>query len=352
MSSAAPIEVTSSVVTSPGRAAPTGWLRGPAFDLAFLGGVLALALALGTVGTVGHAAFAAVLAVDLWLLAYPHVASTFTRIAFDRESARRHTFLLVGLPPLVLAGTAGVAWAGGAIALNTLYFAWQSVHYARQSDGIARAYRRASGATTAARDHLTDLVVYAFPIWGVLHRIDQRPTAFYGAPILVPTVPGEVVPIAGAIATTALALWSVRQARLLRGGAPVLGLTLHVASHVIITVVSHLVVEDITRGWLFINIWHNAQYLPFVWAANVRRHQGGVDPARRLVSWISQPRNVGWYAAVCLALGAGFYLALGRASAALPQDVLPVVLVAHLAVNFHHYLVDTVIWRAPRVPAR
>jgi hypothetical protein len=339
-------------VSSAAEIAATGWLRGPAFDLAFVGGVLALALGLGTVGTLGHAAFAAVLAVDLWLLAYPHVASTFTRVAFDRESARRHAFVLIGLPPLVLAGTAGVAWLGGAIALNTLYFAWQSVHYARQSDGIARAYRRASGAPTAARDHLTDLVVYAFPIWGVLHRIDQRPTAFYGAPILVPPVPGELVPVAGAVAVTALLAWAVRQSRALRHGEPVLGLTLHVVSHVIITVVSHLVIEDITRGWLFINIWHNAQYLPFVWAANARRHQLGVDPRRRFASWLSQPRNVAWYAAVCLALGAGFYLLLGRASAALPRDVLPMVLVAHLAVNFHHYLIDTVIWRAPRATSR
>ena len=212
------------------------------------------------------------------------------------------------------------------------------------------------------REHLTDLVVYAFPIWGVLHRIDQRPTAFYGAPILVPTIPAEVVPVAGAIATTALVAWSLRQARALRGGAPVLGLTLHVASHVVITAVSHLVIEDITRGWLFINIWHNAQYLPFVWAANARRHQGAFergegdrgegDRGRRLVAWLSQPRNVGWYAATCLVLGGGFYLLLGRASAALPQDVLPMVLVVHLAVNFHHYLVDTVIWRAPRVVSR
>lgn len=330
------------------RAAATGWLRGPAFDVAFVGGVLALALALGAAGTIGPAAFMAVLTIDLWLLAYPHVASTFTRVALSRADARRHAFLLVGLPPIVLAATGGVAWLGGAVALNTLYFAWQTIHYTRQSDGVARAYRRASGARSAGRDLLTDAVVYAFPVWGVLHRIDQRPTAFYGAPILVPSIPGVLAPLAGALAVTLLVAWSARQVRALRGGAPVLGLTLHVASHAVVTVVSYVIVDDVTEGWLFINVWHNAQYLAFVWVANARRFGRGVDPSHPVVSWLSQPRRVGWYAAVLLLLGGGFYLALGEVTATLPQHVLPVVLVVHLAVNFHHYLVDAVIWRAPR----
>ena len=60
------------------------WLRGPGFDLGLSLGVLALALALGDVALAHPALFVGVLLADVWLLAYPHVASTYTRIAFDR----------------------------------------------------------------------------------------------------------------------------------------------------------------------------------------------------------------------------------------------------------------------------
>ena len=324
-----------------------GWLRGPRFDLALIVGVLALALLLGGAALTHPALFTAVLLVDLWLLAYPHVASTFTRVAFDRQSLRAHRWLVLGLPPLVLAATAAAAWAGGAIALNTIYFYWQSYHYTRQSYGIARAYRRTSEAGARGRDWLTDAVVFAFPIWGVLHRAEEHQPAFYGAPFYSPPVPKALVVVAGAVALVALGGWTIRQARALRAGSAELGYTMYVASHVAITAVSYLAIAEITRGWLFINVWHNAQYLLFVWAANARRFSRGVDAGRPFISWLSQRGQVGWYAAICLGLSTVFYLALGATTTRLSQEILPIYLVAHLAVNFHHYLLDAVIWRAP-----
>lgn len=319
------------------------WLRGPGFDLGLSLGVLALALALGGVALAHPALFVGVLLLDVWLLAYPHVASTYTRIAFDRRSARAHWFLLLGLPPLVLAGTAGAAWLGGVLALNTIYFYWQSWHYTRQSYGIARAYRR---------DRLSDCVIYGFTLWGVLHRAHAQPPDFYAMPLWSPPVPRFAVVSAAAFALASLLLWTIRRIRQFRAGDPFgAGHSLFVLSHVAITVVAYLAVDDITRGWLFLNVWHNAQYLLFVWAANARRFAGGVDPARPFLSRLCQPDRALHYGAVCLGLGAGFYLALDQATAALATTVLPVVLVTHLAVNFHHYLVDAVIWRSPRPTA-
>ena len=344
----------------------SGWLRGPSFDLTFVLGVLSLALAAGGIALLGPSFFMAVLLADFWLLAYPHVASTFTRIALDRGSIRDNRFLLFGLPPMVLAATGAAAWVGGAVALNTIYFYWQSYHYTRQSYGIARAYRRSSQHSSqhspqhssqhssqqdaTGRDWLTDAVVLGFPLWGLLQRAAEQQPAFYGAPFLAPAVPWLVVHLAGAAALVSLTLWGVRQARALASGhREQLGTTLFVGSHVAITAVSYLIARDITKGWLFVNVWHNAQYIIFVWAANARRFQGGVDPERRFLSWMCQPERAVVYGAVCLGLGAAFYFALGRFASLLPSDVLPVVLTLHLAVNFHHYLVDSVIWRAPRL---
>ncbi len=324
-----------------------GWLRGPTFDAGLIGGVLCLALALGGVAGATPGAFAAVILLDFWLLAYPHVASMYTRVAFDRQSAREHCFLLAGLPPLVLGATAAVAWAGGLVALNSVYFYWQSWHYARQSYGIARAYRRRGGA--AGPDRLADAVVYAFPIWGVLHRASQRPGEFYGMPFWCPPVPRSLALAAGVVALGALAAWARRALRALRrDDAPAPGHALFVLSHVTITVVSYLAVSEITKGWLYVNIWHNAQYILFVWAFNARRFRGEGDPARPLLSRLCRPSNWAAYAGVCLGLGALFYLGLGALTARLTWGVLPVALVLHQTVNFHHYVVDSVIWRSPK----
>lgn len=324
------------------------WLRGPAFDLALILGVLTLALVLGGVAAASPGLFLAVLYLDFWLLAYPHVASTYTRIAFDRASARRHWFLLLGLPPLVFLATASVSWLGGVLALNTLYFCWQSWHYTRQSHGIARAYRRAALPGVGGHDRLSECVIFGFPAWGLLHRAHQQPPEFYASPIWRVEVPGLLVTTAGLFALGALALWIRRQLRPARDTTPGPGHALFVLSHVAITTISYLAIPDITRGWLFINIWHNAQYLLFVWAANARRFHGGVEPARPFLSWLCQPGQRLHYALVCLGLGGAFYFLLGQTADRLAWQTLPLVLICHQTVNFHHYIVDSVIWRSPR----
>ncbi len=331
------------------REPTTGWLIGPRFDLGLILGVLVFALALCGLGTLGPALFAWVLLLDVWLLAYPHVASTYTRIAFDRASARRHWFLILALPPIMFAVTAGTFALGGLIALNTLYFTWQTWHYTRQSYGIARAYHRSAGAP-AVRDLASDVVVFAFPLWGFLHRLHQRPGEFFGMALWTPEVPRAAVILAGAVALGALAAWIWP---MLRPGprARSAGLTLFVLTHVVITLVSYIVVPDITAGWLFINIWHNAQYLLFVWAMNARRFSGGVDPARGFLSRMCQRDRWLRYAAICLGLSTAFFFTFERLTAQVTWAVLPFALVCYQAFNFNHYVIDAVIWRSRRAPA-
>jgi hypothetical protein len=326
------------------------WIRSPSFDAVFVVGVLVLSLGMGGAAAASPAIFPWVLGVDIWILACPHVSSTFTRLAFDWPSARAHWFLLLGLPPLVLAGTAGVAVLGGAGALFTTYYVWQTYHYTRQSYGVARSYRRRR-AGAFQPDLVADAVVYAFPVWGLLHRAAQAQGEFYGNPLLLPRVPGSVADGAGVVVGALFVVWGLRELRALRSGSPRLGHALFVTSHVIITTVSYVIVPEVTYGWLFVNIWHNAQYLLFVWAFQASRFRDGEDPERRFLSRLSQPSQAWKFAAICLALGAGFYGLLGEVSARLSWGALPAVLICHLTVNFHHYLVDGVVWTSRAVRA-
>lgn len=333
------------------QAAPAGahWLRSARFDVALVFGVLAVALVMGGVAAARPALFPAVLALDVWLFAYPHVTSTYTRIAFDRESARRHWFLLLGLPPLVVGATAAIAALWGVRGLFTAYFIGQTYHYTRQSYGIARAYRRtAAGAPSS--DLLSDAVVYAVPLWGLLHRAAERPAEFYDNPVALPPVPPVAAHVAGVLACGACVVWAAREAARLRRGELRAGHASFVLSHVLVTGLGYVVISGITSGWLFVNVWHNAQYLLFVWAFNARRFEGRRDPAKRLLSHLCQPRNAWQYALVCVGVGAALYAALGELGERISVAALPVVLVLHLSVNFHHYLVDGVIWKT-RSPA-
>jgi len=323
-------------VAAEASAERAGWIASPAFDLALIAGVLALALAAGGVALARPSALPMVLALDFWLLAGPHVGATWSRIALDGATVRERWFLLFVLPPLVLALNVAVGWVGGAVALSTLYYLWQSWHYTKQSYGIARAYQRAAGR--AQRDWLADGVIFAFPIWGLCHRASQQPTTFYEAPIWLPAVPVGVASAAAIVALGLLAGWLLRGAR----GE---GQTLFVLSHVVITGVSYVVVRDVTQGWLFLNVWHNAQYLFFVWAHGRRRFAGRIDAREPRLSWLMQPRNVLWWVAFCVGSSATVYWVLGRAVDGASWGVLPVALIAYQTFNFHHYLVDAVIWR-------
>jgi hypothetical protein len=336
------------------RSSGGGLLLSPAFDHLLTTGLFVLACALGVTALSSPAALAGVVVLNLWLFAYPHVGSTYTRLVLDRASVPWHRWLSFALPPVVLAATIGVTALGGIVTLTTVYFVWQTYHYTKQSYGIARAYRRANGGSAAGHDRLTDVVIFSFPLAGLAHRMHQRPSEFYWNPIRLPDVPAPVVAVLGAVAIVSLLAYLVRIVR--RGRATghwFAAETRFVLSHVAITTISYLLVHEITSGWLFINIWHNAQYLLFVYAFHARRFARGTEPDARVLSWVAQrgagPLRTVLYAGLCLVLGSGFYFFLGRTTDHFQAAwALPVVLVVHHAVNFHHYLVDAVIWKSAR----
>ena len=88
------------VITAP---ATHGWLRNPAFDTGFIVGIAVLSIAIGVTVNFEPALFWPVLAADLWLLGYHHVISTYTRLAFDKESFAEHKALVLYLPFAVAA---------------------------------------------------------------------------------------------------------------------------------------------------------------------------------------------------------------------------------------------------------
>ncbi|MFN0318224.1 MAG: hypothetical protein ACKVQA_24635, partial [Burkholderiales bacterium] len=190
--------------------------------------------------------------------------------------------------------------------------------------------------------------IYLPPFWGILNRSQQGHQNFLGMDIYMIPVPEYLATCAGALAAAAVLAWLVIRLKALRQGRGTIGHTLFVLTHISIFVVGYIVIEDITSGWLVANIWHNAQYILFVWLFNNKRYQERIDGQARFLSWISQRENVFVYLIVCVAISVLLYKAI---EAALPMIGLPALAAAAIVyqtINFHHYIVDALIWRTPK----
>lgn len=334
------------------RLPQAGWVRGPGFDLTFIGGITVLAVLAGGVAIANPNSFPSVFVLNAWLLGYHHVISTFTRLTFDRDSFNENRFLVTWLPLIVLAGVFALCLLFGQWILTTIYLYWQWWHYTRQSYGVSRIYQRKAGINN---DLLSKLVIYAVPVWGILHRSFQSPQQFLFTDVKVLPVPVWLVTAAGLVALLVLASWVAQTVKSLVQGTLPLAHTLYICSHLLIFGIGYLAVEDINHGWLVLTVWHNCQYILTVWMFNNNRFKNGVDSRHRFLSSISQRNKFVTYVAVCLLMSTVLYSALQFSLSWLvvaTATTLPLFAIAFQAVNFHHYLVDAVIWKVRRKTVR
>ena len=331
---------------------PVGWLRGRTFDFTFIFGIAAIALLSGWAVVQNPNLFVPIFILDLWLLGYHHVISTYTRLCFDVESVRANRFLLFGLPPIVGVGVVALYFGIGEWTIPTLYLYWQWFHYTRQSYGVSQAYRRKAGGQVTDPAWVTQSVIYLLPLWGILSRSHQAPEKFLGMDLWVIPVPDYVVMVAGGLAFASVGYWVFLRIRSFLQGRTAPAYTLFVVSHLLIFFVGYILTADIDHGWLVINIWHNAQYILFVWLYNNNRFREGVDPKAKFLSTISQTRYVWLYFATCIAIASVVYFLLRQAVSLGEGEVLALGTMVFMAINFHHYVVDGVIWKLRRKPVR
>ena len=324
------------------------WLHNGGFDSALIFGGLALALLSATVILIEPALFWPILLVDFWVLGYHHVIATFTRLCFDRASFGERRWMLVHLLPLVAVASIAVAWTLGLWAIVTIYFYWQWWHYARQSWGVSRAYRRADPDALYEDGWLDRATFYAIPVYGILLRSSQDHTHFIGLELWTLPVPGVVADVAGYAAAILVAVWAAKRIMARIQGRLATVHTLYTLSHIVIFSLSYSWIPDITFGFLMINIWHNCQYILFVWLQNRRRFEKGIDPQARFLSYLCQPGRIWLYMLTCLAITAAVYGGILNAVDWLLMASVSATVVLYQIVNFHHYIVDALIWRTRR----
>ena len=321
------------------------WIRNARFDAGFIFGLLALSCVTGLVILMEPTLFYPILVIDLWFLGYHHVISTFTRICFDKESFQEHRFLMVGLLPIVIAVTLGVVWIAGLWVIVTIYFYWQWYHYTRQSWGISRAYRGKDRQAAYEDGWLDQAIFYSIPVFGIIARSAEQHPTFIGMELWSFPVPPLVSEACGLVAIGLLAFWVLARVKAASEGRLAVVHTMYMLTHFAIFYLAYIATSDITLGWLMINIWHNAQYILFVWMYNNKRFSGGVDPDAKFLSYISQSGRLWLYLLTCVAITGVVYWGVLRTIDWLFFAGLSATIVLYQIVNFHHYMIDSKIWK-------
>jgi hypothetical protein len=332
----------------------TGWLKEPKFDLTLIAGITALACGMGGAVAAVPSLFLPLLTLHTWFFSFDHVISTFTKLAGLPEDRRRNRLLIYALPPLIFALTLTFGQSAGIGALNTIYFFFQWFHTTRQSWGIAQHYRRAAGGLAWDPPWLSEVTLWSLPVVGILHRCHQQPERFLYMRLYLPPVPAVVVAVAGLVSALLTALFVWTRFRAWQRGELALGHTLYVCAHFVVFGVGYLVIDNLHAGWLLVNVWHNVQYLAYVWMHNRARFREGVRADAPMLSWLCQPgvlRGLGYFAA-CLAISTPLFAAVyalgDRVDTWLDGRIISLSLVFAFAINFHHYIVDGIIWKRAR----
>ena len=333
------------------HAAPRACIKSETFDITLL--ILPLATGLGAAAAVlaNPALFALVLVADLWLLGYHHVVATYTRLAFTKDTLRRNRFLAVDLLLLMTAATLALAFTAGAWVIATAFLYLQWFHYMRQGYGLARMYFRATpeGQGAGSRDLVTDLVIYLVPVYGIAARsatMGDHVSRFSregdgvaagsdnGARILRRRSPGGVVASELDLIRTRDARYPLRRVR----------------------AVSR---RDLSRG---LHRDRGCQH----WLAGDQRlaqppvRAGGLDDEPEKVRWRHRSGSTVPFAYQSAGADRGLLPELRRdldryvwscsaSFVAVLGGGLAITVGIYMGINFHHYIVDALIWKRRRV---
>lgn len=334
---------------------PSLALGGTRFDASMLYAFPIIAFMTTAVVLVRPELFWPVLAADLWLLGYHHVIATYTRTAMDRLMIRRYWKLNFALPVLVFAGVSGIALGGGAIALTTIYIHWQLFHYVRQSEGISKGFASRQPGRALPNNLRIRCAFYLLPLVSFLTMSHYSNGLFLNFPVWLPVLPKELLVILWMVTSASLLIAAKELAGAIRRGEVSRQYLHYYISHMAVFGIAYGVIADVNLSWLMANIWHNAQYIAFVWKANQGRFKSGFDKTAPVLSSITQPGKLWLYLAVTMTLTLLIYSGATYGESVMVRwtgfEHIAVAAIIYQTINFHHYIVDAIIWRRGKTSA-
>jgi hypothetical protein len=291
--------------------------------------------------------FELVLFLDLWLLGYHHLISTFSRIAFDKKSIKENWFFLLPLPIIVFTSVSILYYFFGSVGIASVYVYWQWYHYSRQSEGVSKAYGMKSSEKHLINHKLNRFVFYTVPLLCFLWMVSRDNNTFLGLDFIHINIHQTIRIFMLSTIVTLTLLWIFNAIRWLYSGSITLYYFVYMIGHFSIYYVSYILIDELSIGWLTINIWHNAQYIGIVWLFNKNKYKSGIDKEHLIISYLSQPQRFFMYMMAFVALTWIVYSSIDKIidSLSIGLTGLPLILIVYSSLNMHHYIIDSKIWK-------
>jgi hypothetical protein len=212
------------------------------------------------------------------LVGGPHMYSTFTRTALDKDFVKSHPKIIWS--SLIIPTVVVILAMANLPLLLTVFFFWASIHVLHQIVYITELYnrRQVSGLSALARyaDYGVILTaLYPLAAWKIASG------DFEIGPNNISAVVGSIVPLgpwmiwlAGGAFGIALAVWLAKTAREWRQGTLHGPKTLFIA----LTVTASFFVPalgNLDTAFQGMNVWHSLQYLALTWMLNNLRQGRG-----------------------------------------------------------------------------
>lgn len=245
--------------------------------------------------------------INIWGLSLPHTFSTFTRT--DRRNSKniiQATIAYICLFAIIS------LWASkiGMVLIYSFYFFWQQFHYSKQNYGIGRALKEDKNKSSWI-DQLFYLMTTLTTLLALFYGGTEQ---FFGYNLInffkLSLSPLVAMTINFLILTAYLCYRPKNY--------------LMAISHVLMFSSAYVFNSNFAEGWLYLNVFHNSQYLFFM-----KNHEKRIS-----------------FLLYSLALTSAFFLLtnLSFVEGTLVNS-FPMILICMLSLNFTHYLFDGMIWK-------
>ena len=281
----------------------------------------------------------------VWICNWPHFSATNFRFYQSKLHIREFPLTSWLIPLIVLAGVVGCFLSPNAFApyFVKIYTIWSPYHFSGQTLGITLIYARRTGFLIGKWERLalSTFIYGTFFSQAIFSEVGQYPRLYYGI-----SYPGLNLPAwlgttslaimyLGAIFTAVFVIrWCIKQNRIV----PLILLTPIIAQYVWFIPGAYW-----SSFYVFVPAFHSLQYLLIAWAMQIRERAEAVkiQPSLNYV-WNESFRwgiinIIGGAMLFSYIPGAVVFLTGGSS-----EFVIGIIIAG---VQYHHFIVDGVIWK-------
>ncbi|WP_329410338.1 hypothetical protein OG563_47160 [Nocardia vinacea] len=289
---------------------------------------------------------ATVTLIAVWVVNYPHFASTNQRLYSSRAHLRQYPVTAWGIPILMIAAVVASFYSPTVIApqLVLLYFLWSPFHYSGQTIGITLVYawRAGIGVTELERKALVGVSLLTFALGITNGTSNTRSYSYFGVTYTYPAIPSWAPMVLNiALAGCALALLGSLGRRILaeKERVPLI---------ILVPVVAQFIwFLGVNAGnfILLVPLFHSLQYLLIAWAVQLKERLDSTrqEPSRGFV--LSETLR---WVLINVGLGVCLFWALPNVASWFGKPLAFTTAILFVAIQIHHFFVDGVIWKLSR----